>query len=140
MFSQLTLSAELPWRALVSEPIVFISRNRIKTGRGDEFRKHYQGSIPSTMEAKPGTQAQLAYVNEEANEVVIVRFFPSADALDHQIQGADERSKKTYELIEPTGIEILGIPNPSTLLMMNRIAGSGVPVSISPHYMGGFVR
>jgi len=124
----------------VSEPIVFISRNRIKKGRAEDFRKHYRGSIPLTMAGKPGTLAQLAYVNEEAAEVVIIRLFPSADALDLQIQGADERSKKTYELIDPIGIEILGTPNPSTLEMMKRVAGSGVAVSISPEYTGGFVR
>ena len=124
----------------MSEPIVFISRNKIKEGRADDFTKHYRGSVGLTMAAKPGTQAQLAYVNEEDTEVVIVRLFHAADALDLQIQGADERSKKTYELIEPIGIEILGTPNPSTLEKMKRIAGSGVAVRISPQYMGGFVR
>src|SRR4030067_1661467 len=123
----------------MTEPIVFISRNRIKEGRADDFRKHYQGSIPTTMATKPGTQARLAYVNEEASEVVIVRLFPSADALDLQIQGADERSKKTYELIEPTGIEILGKPNPATLETIRRIAGSGVAVWSTPQVTGGVV-
>ena len=99
----------------MSEPIVFISRNKIKEGKTDEFRKHYQDSIPPIMAGKPGTLAQLAYENEEATEVTIVRLFPSADALDLQIQGADERSKKTYEFIEPISIEIFGIPNPATL-------------------------
>jgi len=124
----------------VSEPIVFISRNRIKPGRADDFRHHYLGSIPRTLADKPGTQAQLAYMDKESAEVVIVRVFPSADALDLQVQGAEERSKKTYEFIVPVGIEILGTPNPSTLERMERIAGSGVVVKISPEYAGGFLR
>ena len=122
------------------EPIVFISRNRIKAGKTDEFRKHYRDSVPVTMAGKPGTFAQLAYENEEASEVTVVRLFPSADALDQQIQGADERSKKTYEFIEPTSIEIFGIPNPATVEMMKKIAGSGIIVRINPNYMGGFIR
>jgi hypothetical protein len=69
-----------------------------------------------------------------------VRVFPDADALDQQIQGADERSKKTYEFIEPTSIEIFGVPNPATLEKMKKIAGSGIVVSISPNYLGGFIR
>jgi hypothetical protein len=92
------------------------------------------------MAGKPGTLAQLAYENEEATEVTIIRLFPSADALDHQIQGADERSKKAYEFIEPIRIEIFGTPNPSTLEMMKKIAGSGVIMKISPHPIGGFIR
>ncbi len=124
----------------MSEPIVFISRNKIKEGKIDEFRKHYQDSIPPIMAGKPGTLTQLAYENEDASEVTIVRLFPNADALDQQIQGADERSKKTYEFIEPISIEIFGTPNPATLEKMKKIAGSGVVVEIHPHYIGGFVR
>ena len=124
----------------MSEPVVFISRNKIKEGKADEFRKHYQDSLQPIFDGKPGTLAQLAYENEETAEVTIVRLFPNADALDLQIQGADERSKKAYELIEPIGIEIFGTPNPVTLEKMKNIAGSGIHLSISPNYMGGFIR
>ena len=124
----------------MTEPIVFISRNRIKEGKSEEFRLHYRDSIPPIMAGKPGTLAQLAYENEDATEVTVVRLFPSAEALDLQIQGADERSKKTYEFIEPISIEIFGTPNPATLEKMKKIAGSGVAVNISPHYTGGFIR
>ena len=124
----------------MSDPIVFISRNRIKEGKVAEFRKHYQSSIPPVMANKPGTLVQLAYENEDAIEVTVVRLFTNADALDQQIQGADERSKVTYELIEPTGIEIFGTPNPATLEKMKKIAGSGITVVISPYYIDGFIR
>ena len=124
----------------MTNPIVFISCNRIKEGKNDEFRKHYQDSIPPILAGKTGTLAQLAYENEEATEFIIVRLFPSADALDLQIQGADERSKKTYTFIEPISIEIFGTPNLATLEMMKKIAGSGIAVKISPNYMGGFIR
>lgn len=123
----------------MSEPIVFISRNRIREGKTEEFRKHYQGSIAPTLATKTGTIAQLAYENQ-AGEFTIVRLFPDAEALDLQIQGADERSKKTYEFIEPVSIEIFGTPNPATLEKMSKIAGSGVAVSICPMYSGGFIR
>jgi len=124
----------------MTTPIVFISRNKVREGRADEFRKHYQDSIQPTLAGKPGTLVQLAYENEDSTEVTIVRVFPNANALDLQIQGADERSKKTYEYIEPIGIEIFGTPNPATLEKMKKIAGSGIAVSISPNYAGGFIR
>ena len=124
----------------MSEPIVFISRNKIKAGRAEEFRKHYQDSIQPIFDSKPGTIAQLAYEDNEATDFTVIRIFPNADALDQQIQGADDRSKKTYEFIEPIGIEIFGAPNPSTLEKMKKIAGSGITVNISPNYAGGFIR
>jgi len=124
----------------MSNPIVFISRNRIKEGMFEDFTKHYHDSIPPIEAGKPGTLVQLAYVNEDATEVTIVRLFPSVDELDLQLQGADQRSKVTYKFIEPTSIEIYGTPNPATLEMMRKIAGSGIVVSISPNYLGGFIR
>jgi quinol monooxygenase YgiN len=124
----------------MSEPIIFISRNRIREGKREEFRKHYLESIAPTLASKTGTLAQLGYENEEGTEFTVVRLFPSAEALDLQIQGADERSKKTYTFIEPTSIEIFGTPGSATLEKMVKIAGSGVTVQISPQYAGGFIR
>jgi hypothetical protein len=124
---------------LISEAIVFISRNKIKEGKIDEFRKHYRDSLLPTFIGKPDTLAQFGYENKEATEFTVVRVFPNANALDLQLQGADERSKKTYEFIEPIVIEIFGLPNPSTLLKMMEITGS-VSVTLSPNYIGGFVR
>jgi hypothetical protein len=124
----------------MSEPIVFISRNRVREGKAAEFQAHYRESIQPILDGKPATLAQLGYENEEATEFTVVRLFPNADALDQQIQGADERSRKTYEFIEPIGIEIFGTPNPATLEKMRKIAGSGVVVKISPTYTGGFIR
>ncbi|MGE5251782.1 MAG: hypothetical protein ACM3QS_16385, partial [Bacteroidota bacterium] len=121
-------------------PIIFISRNRIKEGRAADFRQHYADSLPVTRTEKPRTSAQLAYENEQATEVVIVRLFADADALDLQLQGASERSKKTYEFIEPLSIEIMGTPNPATVELMRKIAGSGIAVQISASYLGGFSR
>jgi quinol monooxygenase YgiN len=124
----------------MSNPIVFISRHRIKEGKTDEFRRHYQNSVAPIYADKPGTLAQLAYENEEATEFMIVRLFPNAEALDLQMQGADERSKKTYEYLEPIGVEIYGAPSPATLERMKKIAGSRVAVTIRPRYVGGFIR
>jgi quinol monooxygenase YgiN len=124
----------------MSEPIVFVIRFKIKEGKADKFRKHYQDSIQPTFDAKPDTLAQLAYENEEATVFTVIRFFPSADALDHHLEGADERSKKTFTFIEPYCIKIFGTPNLATLEKMEKIAGSGVTMSISSNYMGGFIR
>jgi hypothetical protein len=124
----------------MSDPIVFIVRNRVKAGLLNDFIEHYRDSVPRTESGKPGTLVQLAYLNEDATEVSIVRLFPNADALDDHLQGASERSKKAYEFIEPVSFEIFGRPNPSTVDTMKEIAGSGLVVSVHAHSLGGFVR
>ena len=124
----------------MADPIVFISRNRVKEGMLEDFRKHYRESIPATEAGKPGTLVQLAYADEEHSEVVIVRLFASADGLDLQLQGADQRSKTAYQFIEPTGVEIYGKPNEYAMQMIEKVAGSGIPVSIHAQFIGGFIR
>jgi hypothetical protein len=106
----------------------------------DSFQRHYRDSLPPIEAGKPGTLLQLAYLSDDGGEVVVVRVFPTAEDLDLQLQGADERSKKTYEFIEPTGIEIYGTPSSSTIERMRKIAGAGIPVSLLPEFTGGFIR
>jgi hypothetical protein len=124
----------------MTDPIVFISRNRVKEGLFEDFKKHYQTSVPITQAGKPNTFAQLAYINEDSAEVTIVRIFPNPEALDAQLLGADERSKTSYRFIEPTSIEIYGKPSNYALEMFKKVAGSGIVVSISPLFIGGFIR
>ena len=124
----------------MSDTIIFISRNRIKEGMLDDFKKHYLDSLSPTQTNKPGTLVQLAYFNQDATQVDIVRIFPGADALDSQLQGADTRSKVAYQYIEPTGIEIYGAPSSYSMEMFTKVAGSGIPVTIHPQFIGGFIR
>jgi len=124
----------------MTDPIVFIIRNRVKEGMFEAFRNHYRKSIPLTEMSKPGTIIQLAYINDDATEVDIIRIFPNAEALDLQLQGADQRTKTTYKFIEPTSIEIYGTPNNYALEMIKKVAGSGIEVSVKPQFIGGFIR
>ena len=124
----------------MTDPVVFISRNRVKDGLLDGFLQHYRDSIPPIEAGKPGTLAQIAYLNDDGTEVVVVRFFSSAEALDLQLQGADQRSKATYQFIEPVSVEIYGTPSDWTLEMMKKVAGSGIEVSVNPQFVGGFAR
>ncbi len=124
----------------MAEPIVFISRNRVKNGMLDDFRNHYQDSIPPTMAGKPDTLVQLAYFNEETKEVTIIRIFPDAEALDQQLKGADQRSKAAYQFIEPSSVEIYGTPSTYAMEMMKQVAGSGIEMHVYPEYQGGFMR
>jgi hypothetical protein len=124
----------------MADPVVFVIRHSVKEGRFNDFNDHYQKSIPQAEKTKHGTIIQLAYINDEATMVDVIRVFPNAEALDLQLQGADERTKTTYQFIEPTSIEIYGTPNNYALEMMKKVAGTGIEVSIIPQFIGGFIR
>jgi hypothetical protein len=124
----------------MADPIFFISRNKVKDGKLEEFRTHYQSSIEPTIHGKPGTLVQLGYESDNAQEFTVIRLFPDAEAFDQQLIGADQRSKKTYEYIEPFAVEIFGAPSEFGLEMMRKVAGSGISVSVHPYFNGGFIR
>jgi hypothetical protein len=121
-------------------PIVLISKNRIVGGKLVEFRKHYQSSLQPTLENKPDTMIEVTYESEDSSEITIIRFFADADGFDRQIEGAEARSRKTYEMIQPLSIEIFGKPNPGVMKKLEKIAGPGVSVILHSKYTGGFFR
>ena len=122
------------------EPIVFISHNKIKEGKQEALRENSQQTMPLLREQKPDTILFLAYVSEDGGEVSFLHVFPDAEAMDIHFQGAEERSKKGYEFMQPLSMEIYGSPSDMVLESFRKIAESGVTVRFDPDYLGGFLR
>ena len=124
----------------MSEPIVFISSHRIKEGKLDDFKRLSREVAPLLEAGQPNTVFFQGYLNEEGTEVTFVWVFPDAEAMDLHFHGADERSAKAYEFIQPQRFEIYGRPSDQVLAMMRREAGTGVGLVVKPQPMGGFIR
>ncbi len=124
----------------MSGPIVFISNQRIKEGKLDEYTQAYRQVAELTEANKPGTVAHLAYVNKDGTEMSIVHIFPDAESMELHMQGVDELAKKAYEFMEIVSFEIYGKPSDTVLERMLKIAGSGVTLNIKPQPIGGYIR
>jgi hypothetical protein len=124
----------------MANPIVYITRNRVKDGMLDNFRIHYLDSVPSVELGKSGSLVQLAYVNEDATEIDIIRVFPDAESMEFQLMGIDEHSKITCQYLEPTRIEIYGSPNGNTIDIMRKFAGPSIEVQVNPQFIDGYIR
>lgn len=124
----------------MSEPIVFISRNRIPEGRFDEFRQFYQTMVAEVEEELPGTLAHLAYANEDGSLVTIVHIFPNAAAMEPHMHKAATSARRAAGLYQSLGLEIYGRPTDRILETMKQIAGSGIPFTLSPDRVGGYLR
>lgn len=116
---------------------MFISRNRVKDGKLEEFKRFYRAGAERLRREKPGTVAFLAYTSDDGDEVSIVHVFPDAAAMDRHMEGVAERSKEAYEFIESAGFDIYGTPNDSVLQMMKQ---SGIPLRVRPQLLGGYLR
>jgi quinol monooxygenase YgiN len=122
------------------DPIVFISRFRIKEGKLAGFKQFFADGEKLLQEEKPRTLLFLAYRDDNGQRMTIVHVFADADSMDLHVEGAEERSKEALEFLEPEGFEIYGSPSEDVMEMMREAAASGSDLSVQPEYLGGFLR
>jgi hypothetical protein len=83
--------------------------------------KQLTRNVTRRLEAeKPRTVLFLSYVDVERGVASFLHAFPDTDAMDVHVEGADERSSRACELIEPLGCEIYGGPSDTALGNMRR--------------------
>jgi quinol monooxygenase YgiN len=125
----------------VSEPLVFISHFGVNEGTLDDLRRLSEEIIEGLRQEKPRTVLYLAYLDEEGTEVSFLHAFPDADSMDLHLEGANERVKAAYQYLAPRGWEIYGRPSDAALESMQQAAaGTGVPLTVLPDHLGGFLR
>ena len=124
----------------MSEPIIFISNQRVKEGMLDAYAQYYRQTVEIVKANKPGTVAHLAYANEAGTAVTIIHVFPDAAAMEMHMQGVGELAQKAMEYMEIVSFEIYGRPGDKILEMMQQAAGSTIPLQLNPQPLGGYIR
>lgn len=120
------------------DPIVFVSRGRVKDGKLEALRDYSLEVWPVLEAEKPGTVFQYGYLDENGSEVHFVHVFPDADALDAHMMGAGERSAAAAEFMETYEFEIYGTPSDETLSSLRQ--AQNVDLVIMPETVGGYMR
>jgi hypothetical protein len=125
----------------MADPIVFISRHRIKPGKAEPM-KALLAEIWSAMETeKPQTLMNLAYIDDEGTEITFMHAFADIDGMQLHWEGADARTSQAYEFIEPIGFEIYGGAGAQIVEGMRaEAAGAGATLTLWPHFVTGFQR
>jgi len=124
----------------MSEPIIFISNQRVKQGKLEGYKHYYRQVAEQAKANKPGTIAHIAYHNEEGTELSIIHIFPDAEAMELHMKGVDELAKKAFEYVEILSFEIYGKPTETVLEGMMQIVGSSIALNIRPQLIGGYIR
>jgi hypothetical protein len=126
----------------MSEPFIFIATNRLKEGKLEAERQRVPGLIDFVEANEPRLIAFNEYANEEGTEVAVVQVHPDAASFEFHMGVVRERAQRAYAetLDATTGIQVYGTPSDPLLEMLRQQAGSGVPLSIRPHHLGGFTR
>jgi hypothetical protein len=126
----------------VSGPFIFIATNRLKPGKLDEEKARVPGLVEFVEANEPRLLAFNEYANDEGTEVAVVQVHPDADSMAFHMEVVAERAATAYAetLDSTTGIQVFGTPGNAVVEMLRRQAGAGVPLSIKPHHLGGFMR
>lgn len=125
----------------MTKPIVFISRNRVKEERQEEFDTFFREGVPVISYGDPGTAALLSYLSEDGRELHIVHVFAHADAFDAHLNGAEEREGLADDYLQGLAWEIYGAPSEAALgALQARAMENGVAIAIYPDNFGGYLR
>ena len=126
----------------MSGPFIFIATNRLKPGKLDDERARVPGLVEFIEANEPRLIAFNEYANENGTEVAVVQVHPDADSMAFHMEVVAERAAAAYgETVDATtSIQVFGTPSDVVVEMLRRQAGAGVPLSVRPHHLGGFIR
>ena len=113
----------------MSEPIVFVSRLKIKDSKLEAFKQASREIFEMMEASKPGTLVHLGFVNEDGTNISFIHVYPIAEAMDDHMGGVEDRATKALEFLDTVGYEIYGKPSGQAMQMMEQFAGSGITLS-----------
>jgi hypothetical protein len=120
----------------------FIGTHTIRDGKLEDFQQSC-GELVKVVEAnEPRLIAFNIYVNEDGTEATILQVHPDPDSMLFHMQVVREHISEAYQsVLEKTKrIDVYGKPSATVLETIGQLAGSGVPLSVKAHYLGGFTR
>jgi len=126
----------------VAGPFIFIATNRLKPGRLDSEKKRVPDLVDFVRSNEPRVIAFNEYVSEDGTEVAVVQVHPDADSMAFHMQVVAERAASAYaETVDSTtSIQVFGTPSEAVVETLRHQAGVGVPLTVKPYHLGGFVR
>jgi hypothetical protein len=126
----------------MSGPFIFIATNRLKEGKLEDERKRVPELSDFIKANEPRLVAFNEYVNDEGTEVGVVQVHPDVESMAFHMQVIRERAAAAYaEIVDATtSIQVYGTPSDAIVEMLRQSAGSGVPLTVKPHHLGGFTR
>jgi quinol monooxygenase YgiN len=122
------------------DPIVFVTRSRIRDGQLDALRAFLRDGVPAIERAKPRTLAFLPYLDEASREITIIHVFADAPSMTAHFEGLGERMAAAAPFIETIAYEVYGRPADELLGMLRSLAGDDVRLDVRPEGLTGYLR
>lgn len=124
----------------MAAPLILISHQRLKPGQVEAYKARYAGAVQRFIAGRPGTLAHSAYLSQSGTDVRVVMAFADAQAMEVHMLGLGTSPQKAQESMDFVAVEIYGAPTPATMRAIHGIVGEGVPVTIWPEVVDGYIR
>jgi hypothetical protein len=126
----------------VSQPFIFIARNRLKPGKLEAERRRVPGLVDFIEANEPRLLAFNEYANEDGTAVAVVQVHPDAESVEFHMGVVRERAQEAYAetLDATTSVQVFGTPSDAIFQSLRDSAGSGVELTVMPYPLGGFTR
>jgi hypothetical protein len=123
-------------------PFIFVATNKLKPGALEAESQRVPELCDFIEASEPRLISFNEYANEDGTEVAVVQVHPDADSMQAHMGIVRERATQAYaETLDATAsIQVFGAPDDAVLAMLAQQAGSGVPLSVKAHHLGGFTR
>jgi hypothetical protein len=126
----------------MAEPIVFISRWRIRQGKRAAIEAMSAQAVGFIGSTKPRTALFAAYLDEAGEELRIIHAVPDAVALADHFEGSEERSASVQDKVELLGFEVYGAAPEAAVDQLRRATAAvpGAELTLLPISIGGYLR
>jgi hypothetical protein len=126
----------------VAGPFIFIATNRLMPGKLDAEKERVPGLVDFVRSNEPRLIAFNEYASADGSEVAVVQVHSDAASMAFHMEVVAERAASAYaETVDATtSIQVFGTPSDAVVEMLRHQAGAGVPLSVKPHHLGGFIR
>lgn len=125
----------------MGEPLIVITKYRIKEGRPEDVAKWYQRMRGIVEQNEPQIIAFHAFLSEDATEMTNIQVHPDTASMEFHMQvlreNWDDSFSEYAQLLEIQSVEYYGSPAESALSMDRE---SGLAVKVYERHIGGVTR
>ncbi len=122
----------------MAEPLIFINTYAVKPGKEEAYKKAVQ-EVVGIVEAKEPKMLYFGFhFSEDGSEASTVQVHAEADNFGYHMELVEDHIRAASEYLDfsSMSVQLFGSPTETILDQMRQLAGSGVPVTISPLTLG----
>jgi hypothetical protein len=124
----------------MSEPIIFVSKHRAGDGGTERLRALGTDFAAFVESAEPRAVGLQLFIDDDGNELTYVQVQPDTDAMEEHMRIAGERIGAALQKLNTTEVTVYGTPGPLLGQALRANAEAGVPVTVVPTRLAGFLR